>query len=207
MFKKGKLVIFSGIDGSGKTTQSVKVTELLRKKGVKAASIKVFSYFFLRYPISLFKSFKRNKWEFSAGNNPLLNYKKKNSLYKILPIFLLIDHWFYYIFKIYPKLLIYDYVICDRYFYDFIPTYFEFGYASDKTIRLYAKLIPKPDFFFFLQIFPKTAYERKSEYSLLYLQKLDKIYSRFFSELSFIIKIDGKDKEEKITNKIVSIIL
>lgn len=206
MLKKGKLIVFSGIDGSGKTTQSIKTTELLRKRGAKAISIKVFSYLLLRYPIGLLKILKKNKQGFSARKNPLLNYKNKNPLCKILPFIFLIDHWLYFVFKIYPKLLIYDYVVCDRYFFDFVPSYFEFGYASDKIICLYVKLIPRPDFFFFLQIFPKAAFERKNEYSLLYLQKLDKIYSRFFSELSFMIKIDGEKKEKIITNKVVSII-
>lgn len=136
------LIAFCGIDGSGKTTFAKQIVEYLRKKKRSVILIKPFEYFFLRK--------KRD-------SSKILNKSSKPFYYKFWAFLALIDNLFYYVFRIKPLLNMYEFVICDRYFYDFVFSFEYYGLIFKWFSSFYLKFIPKPDFLFVLNINPIIA--------------------------------------------------
>ena len=58
-----------------------------------------------------------------------------------------------------------------------------YGICNQLIAKIYLKLLPKPDFVFFLDIDPRKAYERKKEYSKSELLIFRKIYKFLAKEL------------------------
>lgn len=204
--KKGKIIAFSGLDGSGKTTQAKILEEMLLGRGKNAVRIKPFSYFLLALIVSIIKR-KNNKKTGLPIPNPLLNYKKKFFLCSFLPLFAVVDHWLYFLVKIWPLCFKFDYVICDRYFYDFSPNYLEFGYGSLSLIKKCLKLLPQPDYAFLLNISPRESFRRKKEFNLAYLEGLNSHYQKVFEGMSNLIRLDAMIKQRRLSSLILKTIL
>jgi len=193
---RGKLIAFIGIDGSGKTTQTSILINQLKKNKKKVVQINAFSYLLLRFLINFLK--KKSKKE-SKENNPLLNYEKKCLIFNLFPVFALIDNWLFFLTKILPVLYKNDYVVCDRYFYDFGPSYLEFGYGNLPIIKFYLKFLPRPDFTFWLNLPAKEAFTRKKEFNLGFIKSLGKKYLLLFENWKSVFEIDGRESEKKIS--------
>ena len=155
------IIAFCGMDGSGKTTLSRKLKEELAKKALSAAVVEPFKY-------SIFAPILK----FLGGNERLVSAagEKKNRffLFKLWPILALFDHWVQFLFKIKPLEKKCDYVIADRFFFDFAASFKYFGYTTKWLDKIYLKLIPKPDLTFVLDLPPEIAMgrEQKDQHSL-----------------------------------------
>ncbi|MFA5406133.1 MAG: hypothetical protein WC307_02140 [Candidatus Nanoarchaeia archaeon] len=188
------LISFIGVDGSGKTTFAKKTFDYLTEKGCKVALIKPFEYLFL-------KNYLKNK---NADN--ILNQIKKPFYYKFWSFLALVDNIFYYHKKIKPLLKKYDYVICDRYFYDFVMSFLYHGFIFNWFSKVYLKLLPKPDLTFIMSLKPKLAMKREvdQKHKYIFYETQDRNY-KLINYLGF--SIDNSNNLDKNLQKILRLIL
>lgn len=148
------IVAFCGMDGSGKTTLSQKLKEELVKRGHLAVVIEPFRYVVWAPLLRLVGDGRRLI-------SPRGEKRNRFFLFKLWPLFALLDHWVQFLFYIKPLEGRYDYIICDRFFFDFAASFAYFGYTTEWLDRLYLRLIPKPDLTFVLDLPPRIASERE----------------------------------------------
>ena len=187
------LVAFIGIDGSGKTTISLKVTKLLNEMNEKSIYISPFRYIFLNY----FLEFVKRKGD-ATGVNPYLTVSKKPFPARLWPYLALIDNLMFFFVKIRPLLAKYKYVICDRYFYDFYLSFEYYGYADEFIKLLCFKILPKPDLTFVLDVPPKIAYERKKEHPLNFYVEQRRRYLHLASRFNLNLIDTSKEFDENL---------
>ncbi len=155
--KKNILIAFCGMDGTGKSTLS----KLLSKQLVKFISIKTIHSH--GYVIS--------KQSFGLTEKQI---KKWRIFFTLLSPFTLIDHWLNHIK--YTNVLEKSSLILDRYSYDKIVRLMYYGIIGENLGKLYAKLVPKADITFLLDINEYEALKRKSEYTIEEFIRFRKLY-------------------------------
>jgi len=201
------IISFIGVDGSGKTTLARKVKNELRKRGYSVIVIKPFRYLFL----SLILKFTRraiflfgDKTSTFNKKSSFLREKNKYLVFKLWPLLALIDHWFYFMFKIRPLARKYDYLITDRFFFDFASSYKYFGYTTEWLDKIYLKLIPKPDLTFVLDLKPELAFEReKGDVHTLDFFQLQRVYYLELIKKFKLERIDSSKKTEELEELIL----
>ncbi|MEM1510097.1 MAG: hypothetical protein QW096_09560 [Thermofilaceae archaeon] len=184
------LIAIMGIDGSGKTTQTMLLYKALRKIGYKVKATyagntgiklgKTFS-FYLSLPLDIFinRLVKMKKQDF---------YKRYPKLARLEEFLLFLN----YILLVLPKVCLYRFffkvIIADRYVYDYILSCIASSKPYSKTlIRILFRIAQKPDLTILLDVDEKVAYARKcGEKPIDDLKKLRRLY------LSFIAKIKGE---------------
>ncbi|MEM4889826.1 MAG: hypothetical protein QXJ64_10365 [Thermosphaera sp.] len=184
------LIAIMGIDGSGKTTQTMLLYKALRKIGYKVKATyagntgiklgKTFS-FYLSLPLDIFinRLVKMKKQDF---------YKRYPKLARLEEFLSFLN----YILLVLPKVCLYRFffkvIIADRYVYDYILSCIASSKPYSKTlIRILFRIAQKPDLTILLDVDEKVAYARKcGEKPIDDLKKLRRLY------LSFIAKIKGE---------------
>lgn len=157
--KKPSLIVFCGVDGAGKTTLAKELIKYLKKQGLKPGFIHGHGY-----------GVSQNSFGLDE-----MRVKSLRSLFRLLVPFAFFDNLFTYYFK-YKPILSNKTLVCDRYFYDKLARMMHYGICSQFIAKIYLKLLPKPNFVFFLDIDPKKALRRKKEYSSKELFVFKKIY-------------------------------
>lgn len=188
------IIVFSGIDGSGKTTYARFVTDYFIKRGLKARYMHIVRDSF--YHIIL-HNFIGRAWPSSkktlegALRNPgnkksflLTGFLKKAALLLNLLYF----NIRYAGYRSNKK----RNLICDRYFYDDVVQMKYLGLATDKFINFYTGLIMEPDMVFFSKTPPETAYMRKNEYDREYFFSKDRLYSQMCGNIRSLIIPEGR---------------
>lgn len=182
------IVVFSGIDGCGKTTYAKAATHYLIAKGTAARYMHIsrdsFYHFLLNNFIGKFSKSSQTSLEKGLRN-------KENKTYFLLTgtlkkILLFIDILIFNIRYSHYKNNKKQTLICDRYFYDNIVQMEYLSIAGHSFISLYRKLIAAPDIIFLLHADPAVAYLRKPEYEKEYFFQKQELYSSFYSTLSHI---------------------
>jgi len=190
VLKKGILIVFEGIDGSGKTTQAKLLLKNLRARGIEAL--------YFREP-------SRSKWgreikkkALSADSlSPeeeleLFQEDRKENVRKNLK----------------PALKRKKIVILDRYYFSTIAYQGSKGIDPERIRRMNEEFAPKPDLVFILDIAPQKGLERiqdrKKKYRLFereeYLVKVRQIF-RSFKGRNFI-HLSGLEARDEINKKI-----
>ena len=208
MLKKGVLICFTGIDGSGKTTLAKNIAEHYRREGLPA------KYVYARYqlriakPLVLFanKLFLRRYNQ----NTDYIKYKtqkqKINARFKNLSSIylnlLLIDYIIQLIYKICIPLLQKKIVVCDRYIYDTIITDFavDMNFPREKSVQLLKRcfrVIPQPDLLFYVCVDVNVAYNRKDDVpSIEYLMDRNKRYYDILKEFDMELLNGNLSRED-----------
>ncbi len=156
------IIALCGMDGSGKSTLAAALKDEVEKRGRSAVVIAPYRYFLLTSLLELVKKVRgRENKQITRAGNPFLLKKNKNLLFTFWPFIALVDHWTYFVFKIKPLDWRYDYVISDRFYYDFAAGYKYFGYTNSFVERLYLRLIPRADKTFVLDLDPEEARDRE----------------------------------------------
>lgn len=177
------LIAFCGVDGSGKTTFANKTVDYLRKEDYSVKLIKPFEYLLL-------KNYLKTK-----DSKVILNKKSKPYYYKFWGFLALIDNLLYYLVRIKPLLKKYDFVICDRYFYDFVTSFLYYGFIFKWFAKIYLNILPKPGLLFVLDVTPKLALKREKidKHSIDFYKEQTKCYKKISQKLGILLDTSKKN--------------
>lgn len=151
----GMLVSFSGIDGSGKSTQAALICDELREFDVDATKVWARWEPRVSYPLMGFL-FVLFRWRRK-------DYRTSPTMRRVWPYFVLADQLVFAALNIYPALLRGRVVCVDRYLIDqFVELSYD-GMYTERVGRLFRKALPEPDVAITLDVSVETALERKDD--------------------------------------------
>lgn len=199
MKTKPFLICFTGIDGSGKSTQSKNLTEYLKGRGIP--TIYVWNRFEPRLLIPFFKIGKllffrgkdlyKDYTDFSRTQQRILG---KSVIARIYQFLLTVDYALQIMLKIKIPLIRGWTVVCDRYVFDSaVDIGIDTGNPgkTKEMLEAFFRLTPKPDVTFLLDLPEHIALERKSDTpSLEYLKERRQLYLDMAEAYNMIV-LDG----------------
>lgn len=213
MKSKKVLICFTGMDGTGKTTLSKELVELLNKKGIKCKYVYAKLDSFVLKPFILF-----GEWMFLQGKDAFKNYSEYSDIKRkaikrhfFLSSFylriLLFDYSLQLFFKVKLPLIFGKSIVCDRYIYDTAITNLsvDMNYSKDETISLINNLLrffPEPNITFLIDVPEEIAYQRKNDTpSIIYLKERRKMYLDVGKEYGMVI-LDGSKNLDELKNMV-----
>lgn len=152
-------IVFCGIDGSGKSTWAKIVSDEFRRLGEPVSYIHGHTYAI-------------------SANSFGLTGERMNTLAKWFKVFwplALCDNLYTFLTR-YRPVLRSSHLITDRYFYDKLVRLRFYGIIPEKFFSFYMRLLPKPDYVFFLDVDPKIAYKRKADFRIEEYKMLSNLY-------------------------------
>lgn len=192
--KKGFLVVFEGIDGSGKSTQAGLLQEKLQDKGFDVVS---------------FQEPSNSKWGREIKEKAL--YPDSLSPEEELELFLRdrrenVDK------NLKPSLEEKKVVILDRYYFSTVSYQGARGIDPERIKRMNEEFAPKADLVFILDVDARTGLERiknRKKERLFeqedYLTKVRKLFRKFRGKE--FVHLDARLPEEEISREILRIVL
>lgn len=195
--KKGVLICFFGIDGSGKSTLSRYLFEELKKRAYDVSYV-----WWLEGDNSLLRKLLRRiggRYRDSGENHPRRIFADRKSATARLfnaffPRVVLLDYLRFGIVKAwFPKIVRSKVLIFDRYIYDVIlglSREFNFKDAErEKMVKTFSKLLPNPDLVFIVDVPPEVSYSRRKD-EIKSIEEAGQIweeYQRFYPLLGEMI--------------------
>ena len=190
-----KVVYFCGVDASGKSAHAEETVRWLSGKGLNI----VCESFFKNPTVAFFSNLKRrmriSKMEEAVTGSPRFEEHVKRHFWpKIRAYLIFLDNLVY----IGPKLLWHklkgEWVIADRFFYDYFLRLKLLGYNVKGLEWVYRLLFPKYGIVF--DISPELAYERRREHPKWYYVKAREEYLRIAEEHNYPILRTDRPFEE-----------
>ena len=157
--KKKALIVLCGMDGSGKSTLAGKLQLHFKNKGLAVSYTHGHTY-------------TTAKNTFRSDPSSVHKYKL---FWRLLLPFAFIDNLLTY-FLNYRYAIRSSTIIADRYLYDKVVRLIYYGICPRWLAVWYLRLLPKPDYCFFLDVDPKKAVDRKKEFSIDTQKKYRKHY-------------------------------
>ena len=210
--KKAFFICFTGVDGSGKTSQARNLVKDLAKSGFKAKYVYGRWRSYLPRPATfigrllffrkanMFQDYQR----FSSTKRKLM---KNRFLFQSYKLVFFLDYFFQSLFKIKIPLMLGKNIVVDRYIYDTLITDFAsyLAYRPEKIYKIlerYFRFLPKPDMVFLLDLPPEIAYRRKGD-----IPSLDYLVERrsFYLEIAqrYNMELLDATKAEKELEQII----
>jgi len=218
---KGIFICFTGMDGSGKTTQCQKIINYLSEKNYKCR------YTRCRWDPILFGLTRRitkviiglRAGKIQDGGSLQYKHLKKtkkhifrHTFVRLIYLYVgMIELLFESFFKVNRPLKSNKYVVCDRHMFDFmIDMSVSFNYSKQQVIKLSQhfifSLFVKPDHQFLIDIPGEVGYTRKQDgTSLEYLEERRNIYLTLAQHRKMHI-IDGTRPIEEIAHQVRQIV-
>ena len=187
-----KIIVITGVDGSGKTTQAQLLVNYFRQKGISVGFAQQFDSETV-FGKSILKKMGHNliKLERSVSDEPYFNSNNlkhgsplKTSLKFLAEIRIILMGLYHTWVKILKnrKMAI---LIFDRYFYDDLNKAKWMYSISHRVEKLAIKFVPKPTFLFYLDISAEIAWNRETEGNTTLEQHIKKreIYDEWFNDI------------------------
>jgi len=206
----GKFVLFIGPDGSGKSTTSSQVKQILNMYHYQNTH----QHLGFRPSILPTKSeimFWKNNFQKKEQNN-----SKNNNSTHLLPnemgylkfLYFSIDYFLGYLLLMRPILIKNGFAITERYFSDYLA-----GTRKNPKVKVpisFIKLVyfflPKPDFVFLLYNDPETIFSRRKELSVEEIRNQIEIYQKIDLKEKFFKKIKTHDSPSLVASEIIDFI-
>lgn len=211
---RATLVVITGLDGTGKSSLSKAVVDEFHSRGHDAFLAYGRYLPRLLYPIVLFG---RNTIFSSSGIDDDYaqhqaakeDFFDNDILAKTYEIAIILDYTPQFLHRVILPLYQHNIVVCDRYFYDTLLSDLAgdvIRTPSDAILRYdsYSKIIPRPDYEFYLRVPASISMERKDDIpSEGYLIERERYYEKFSEEYGFI-ELDGTLTLDQLTEQILS---
>ena len=217
---KGRLIVFTGIDGSGKTTQVRLLIDGMKQDGIDVSYVWSRWKPFLLRPI--INSWKRNVSKGKADSKPQENFNRvENKKHKLLsnPVLrwlwlaaFFIDYGLQIFIKIRIGMINKKMIISDRMYYDsVIDQAINLGVRKDGLLENLGSgwmkiLFPQPDMVIYVDCPADIAFNRKDDApNVEYLENRRELYLKLAERYGWII-IDGTLTEEEIAVQIKALV-
>jgi len=195
LLRGSPVISFIGMDGSGKTTATSKMIDLLKAHRIKSELVYVGRGRGNILPIQFFgRKYKRREKQIDSEYKKCKNVKFSRKLVYSLaaPVFYL-DFLLRY-FKVFVSRRTKKLVITDRFATDFLIM---------KNVPLWLRkllylLSPKPDVVIYLYNSPKVLYKRKPDHPTGDLERQDKLYISVLSKVKKVHRIKSLTKDQTI---------
>lgn len=180
---KSLLVSFSGLDGSGKSTQIENLREVLHDRGLTTKLLAFWDDVVVlsRYREGFVHRVYGSEKGIGVPDRPV-NRRDKNVRKWYLSV---IRYGLYFLDAVHLVIVVRrtrsggaDVVILDRYIYDELANLPLTNFASRIFLRLVATFVPKPDVAYLLDADPDVARARKPEYPVDFLHECRQAYFR-----------------------------
>ncbi len=190
--KKGKFIVFEGLDGSGQSTQAQALFSYLKKEKVKVHLTKEPTNSIIG---GLIRGQLQGDWKSSPECFQLLcAADRAHHLQKV----------------IIPYVEKGITVISDRYFFSSI-AFGSLGINDEKWLEDINRRFLLPDIVFYLDVSPKTCIKRISDNRISFelfekeskLEVIEKTYKKILKKYKFFEKIDGERKIEEISEEVI----
>jgi thymidylate kinase len=189
------LISFSGLDGSGKSTQIENLRMALNSAGLNTRLLAFWDNVVVgvKYREGFVHKVYRSERGIGAPGKPV-NRRDKNMRGKHLT---LARHFLYLLDAINLRRVVgrergktgVDVVILDRYIYDELSNLNLQNSLSRRFIKMVQGIVPKPDVAFLLDADPVAAYARKPEYPVEFMKKCRRAYFELAALLGNLIVI------------------
>jgi len=218
--KKGFLIVFTGIDGSGKTTQAELLVKFLKNDGIK--TLYVWSRWKPLFLGPLIKGWKSKSTDEVVNLNYKSDLKEKKQRLLSNPIFrwlwltgFLVDYSLQIFVKVRLKLLKKQLIVSDRIFYDsVIDQAINLGERKELLLAnldsFWIKVFfPKPDLVIYIDCPEDIAFTRNmiknDTPNIEYLTERRELYLKLADKYRWI-KIDGTLPVDEITTQVCDIV-
>jgi thymidylate kinase len=160
--KTGFLITFSGIDGSGKSSQAVSLLRTLSNRQIPAVRAWAGNKPMLSYPflaLVRFLGLTRRK-RIQGLVFVQRDIKRNRAISRLWPFVMALDFVPKALVSVMMPLRRGKVVVCDRYVYDFIAELSDEGLIGNRGIALLLGLLPKPDLAFLMDVDVELAWKR-----------------------------------------------
>lgn len=207
--KRPIVIVFLGMDGSGKTTLSKYLYEELKKMKLEVKYL-----WWLEGENSILKKIikkfrKVHKFNPQTEKNLNIQPKKRDIttklFYFIYPKIVFLNYLLFGFVKVWiPKIVgAFDVIVLDRYICDVVfavSTEFNYPYyRMTKLLKVFSELLPKPDMIFVIEVLPKIAYLRKKD-EIHSVENAKKLWENYNTLYKIVSKIYFKSSIVYINN-------
>ena len=191
----GRLIAICGIDGSGNSSHAEETVKVFRSKGTRIAC----EHFFQNPMVSFLSGMKRktgiSKKEETVTYSPEFEkHVKRHLLPKMRAYLVFLDNLFYVGLKTLWHKLRGEWVIADRFFYDYFLRSKLLGYNVRGLEGIYSRLFPK--YGVTLDVDPQIAYERRREHPVWYYVKAREEYLKIAEKHKYPIFVTDRPFQE-----------
>ncbi len=211
---KSPLISFSGLDGSGKSTQIDNLRQVLRDRGLTTTLLAFWDDVVVlsRYREGFVHRVYGSEKGIGAPDRPV-NRRDKNVRKWYLSV---IRHGLYLLDAIHLTIVVRrarageaDVVILDRYIYDELANLPLANFVSQTFVRFVAAFVPRPDVAYLLDADPQLARARKPEYPIDFLHECRRAYFRLADIvgcLTVIPPLPLSDAKREVENAVVRVL-